>query len=104
MSRVPTALVVDAGALYDVLQKKDLNSSAAGLKDKFSSLEVLCLLESLSRMETTVRWSEAQLADALTKPFATGSAPESADRGLLDLGLRSNQREEASCEGKGVEA
>ena len=72
--RVPGTLVVDAKALYDVLQKKDLNSAGGGLKDKFSSLEVLCLLESIESHNTLVRWvhSEAQLADAMTKPLPQG--------------------------------
>ena len=44
------------------------------MKDKYSSLEVLCLLESLERLRTEVRWvhSHAQLAGALTKPPPPG--------------------------------
>lgn len=72
--RVPGTLVIDAKALYDVLMKKDLNSAGGGLKDKFSSLEILCLLESIESHSTLVRWvhSEAQLADAMTKPLPQG--------------------------------
>ena len=67
-------VVIDAKSLYDILLKKELNSSGAGLKDKYSTLEVLCLLESLEKMKTEVRWvhSEAQVADGLTKPLPPG--------------------------------
>ena len=75
VSQVPGCVVIDAKALYDVLMKKDLNSSGLGLRDKFSALEILCLLESIDLNKTTVRWvhSEAQLADALTKPLPAGA-------------------------------
>ena len=74
IASVRGAVVIDAKSLYDILLKRDLNSAAAGLKDKYSSLEVLCLLESLERLKTEVRWvhSHAQLADALTKPLPPG--------------------------------
>ena len=72
--QVKGAIVIDAKALFDVLEKRDLNSAGAGLRDKFSALEVLCLLESLKENCTEARWvnSEAQLADALTKPLPHG--------------------------------
>ncbi len=74
VSKISGTVVIDAKALYDVLQKKDLNSSGAGLKDKFSALEALCLMESLEKYQTNVRWvhSNAQVADALTKPLPSG--------------------------------
>jgi hypothetical protein len=74
VSRIKGAVVIDAKALFDVLQKKDLNSAGGGLRDKFSFLEVLCLLESLEKHQTDVKWvhSEIQLADALTKPLPHG--------------------------------
>lgn len=50
ISRVPGTVVTDAKALYDILLKSDLNSAAAGLRDKYSALEVLCLLESLAKL------------------------------------------------------
>ena len=37
--RICGAVIVDAKALYDVLIKRDLNSSGAGLKDKYTALE-----------------------------------------------------------------
>ncbi|CAK9043452.1 unnamed protein product [Durusdinium trenchii] len=72
--RICGAVIVDAKALYDVLIKRDLNSSGAGLKDKYTALEVLCLLESIERNSTIVWWvhSESQIADALTKPLPPG--------------------------------
>ena len=57
-----------------VEERSEFSCTAAGLKDKYSSLEVLCLLESLERLRTEVRWvhSHAQLAGALTKPPPPG--------------------------------
>lgn len=56
------------------MKKRTLNSAAFGLRDKRISLEIMCLLESVERLQTEVRWvhSEAQLADGLTKPFPAG--------------------------------
>lgn len=73
-AKIKGAVVVDAKALYDVLMKKDMNSAGGGLADKFSSLEILCIIESIENHSTVVRWvhSEAQLADALTKPLPHG--------------------------------
>ena len=74
VKQITAALVIDAKALYDIAQKRDLNSAGAGLRDKYSALEILCLLESLETHGATVRWvhSEAQLADELTKPLPAG--------------------------------
>ena len=65
----------DAGSLYDLLHKKALNSSAGGLKEKYTALEALSLLERLQQTRTEVRWvhSDAQVADAMTKPNPSGS-------------------------------
>ena len=70
ISKVPGALVTDAKSLYDVLKKDDLNSAAGGLKEKYSALELLSLAERIRDGQTQVRWvnSDAQVADALTKP------------------------------------
>ena len=72
---VPGALVTDAKSLYDVLRKEDLHSSAGGLREKYSALELLSLSERLREGHTHVRWvnSDAQIADALTKPSQPGS-------------------------------
>ena len=88
VKQVVGGVVVDAKALYDVLLKRDLNSSGAGLKDKFTALEVLCLLESLESNSTVVRWvhSNAQLADALTKPLPLGVLQKSLIEGSWTLG------------------
>ena len=68
-------IVSDAGSLYDLLHKKALNSSAGGLKEKYTALEALSLLERLQQTRTEVRWvhSDAQVADAMTKPNPSGS-------------------------------
>ena len=75
ITRVPGAVVTDAKALFDILLKRDLNSAGVGLKDKYSALEILCLLESLEKMQTTVRWvhSDAQIADHMTNPLPIGT-------------------------------
>ena len=74
ISKISGTVVIDAKSLFDVLEKRELNSAAVGLKDKYSALEVLCLLESIERLKTGVRWvhSDAQLADAMTKPLPPG--------------------------------
>ena len=75
ISKISGTVVVDAKALFDILSKRDLNSAAVGLKDKYSALEILCLLESLEALRTKSRWvhSDAQLADGLTKPLPAGN-------------------------------
>ncbi|CAK9111156.1 unnamed protein product, partial [Durusdinium trenchii] len=75
ISQIPGTVVTDAKALFDILLKSDLNSAAAGLRDKYSALEVLCLLESLAKLGTKARWvhSDQQLADHLTKPLPAGT-------------------------------
>jgi hypothetical protein len=57
------------------------------LKDKYSALEILCLLESLEKMQTTVRWvhSDAQLADHLTKPLPIGTLHKVMNEGFWTL-------------------
>ena len=75
VKQIPGAIVTDARSLYDIVLKGDQNSSGLGLRDKYASLEVLSILQRLKMCDTTVRWvhSNAQLADALTKPLATSS-------------------------------
>ncbi|CAE7943401.1 RE2 [Symbiodinium necroappetens] len=82
-SKVTGALITDAKSLYDVLMKGDLNSAAAGLKEKYSALEALSLIERIHASKTKIRWvhSDAQVADALTKP-----SPSGALHALLTLG------------------
>ncbi|CAE7315089.1 TY1B-A [Symbiodinium sp. CCMP2592] len=72
---VPGALVTDAKSLYDVLRKDDLNSAAGGLSEKYSALELLSLSERVREGKTVIRWvnSDAQVADALTKPAKPGA-------------------------------
>ena len=83
LQAVKGTLVTDAKSLYDVVKRGDLNSAGAGLKEKYSTLEFLSLLEMLKTGRTAVRWvhSDAQLADALTKPLASTapSRPRAAE-------------------------
>ena len=75
LQNVTAALVTDAKSSHDVVRKDDLNSAAGGLREKYSALELLSLNERLRRGETTIRWvnSDAQVADALTKPARPGA-------------------------------
>jgi hypothetical protein len=63
---VPAYLVTDAKALYDAVQSE---TSALGLKERRSGIELLGLKDNLKRNATTLRWvnSGAMLADPMTK-------------------------------------
>ena len=60
-----SAIVIDAKALYDALQKDGIGSGA----DKRASIDILCIKEEISRLHCELRWvsSERMLADGLTK-------------------------------------
>ncbi|CAK8996448.1 Retrovirus-related Pol polyprotein from transposon RE1 (Retro element 1) (AtRE1) [Includes: Protease RE1, partial [Durusdinium trenchii] len=87
ISQIPGTVGTDAKALFDILLKSDLNSAAAGLRDKYSALEVLCLLESLAKLGTKARWvhSDQQLADHLTKPLPAGTLHKVLSEGAWTL-------------------
>lgn len=81
---VPGFLVVDARSAYDAIHKGRSTAGAAlGLKEKYTALELLALLESIENCHTGTRWvhSEAMLADGLTKQ---GGAAASSLRLFLD--------------------
>jgi hypothetical protein len=63
---VPSFLVTDAKALYDASKSE---TSALGLKEKRSGIELLFLKQNLAQSGTTLRWvnSGAMLADGMTK-------------------------------------
>jgi len=63
---VPSFLVTDAKALYDASKSE---TSALGLKEKRSGIELLFLKQNLAESGTTFRWvnSGAMLADGMTK-------------------------------------
>ena len=75
VSQIKGALVTDARSLYDTVQKGDRNTSGLGLKEKYSALELLSVIQRLQLCNTIVRWvhSEAQLADAMTKRLTTSA-------------------------------
>lgn len=66
------ALVIDAKALFDAAKNGSLQTSAFSMKDKYSALEILALVQNLEKQGTELRWcnSDAQLADGLTKMSA----------------------------------
>lgn len=55
--------------------KGDQNTSGFGLRERYSALELMSVMQRLKMFSTSTRWvhSEAQLADALTKPLVTAS-------------------------------
>ena len=67
--------------------KGEMKSSGLGLRDKYSALEVLSILQRLKMSNTTVRWvhSNAKLADAVTKPMATSSLMKALGEGAWIL-------------------
>ena len=66
VAQVPGILVCDAEALYDACKSE---TSALGLKERRSGIELLGLKENLQRSKTLLRWvnSGAMLADPMTK-------------------------------------
>jgi hypothetical protein len=64
-----------------------LNSAGVGLRDKYTALEILCLLESIGKQKTSVRWvhSDAQLADHLTKPLPIRTLHKVMNEGFWTL-------------------
>ena len=62
-------MVTDSKSLFDVVCKGAHNTSGLGLKEKYSVLDMLSVLQRLQMGGTITRWvhSEAQLADAMTK-------------------------------------
>ena len=66
----PGVLVVDAKALFDLLQQEDIPNMSA--KEKHTALEVLGLSQHLVDQSTILRWcnSDQQLADGMTKVSA----------------------------------
>ena len=66
VNAVSAILVTDAKALYDAVKSE---TSALGMKEKRSGIELLSLKENLKVNKTTLRWvnSGAMLADPMTK-------------------------------------
>lgn len=75
VSKIKGVLVTDARSLYDIVIKGEQNASGLGVREKYSALELLSVLQRLTRCKTVTRWvhSEAQLADAMTKRVIRGS-------------------------------
>ena len=87
LSRVNGTMVTDAKSLYDAVQKGLVNTSGLGLTEKYSSLELLSVMERLERGQTETRWvdSHAQLADALTKHQSQSSLHQVLIQGYWTL-------------------
>lgn len=75
VASVPGVMVTDARSLYDVIHKGNQATSGLGLKEKYSALEIMSVMQRLQLCGTQTRWvhSDAQLADALTKRLTTSS-------------------------------
>eukprot|EP00435_Cladocopium_sp_Y103_P068282 s815_g31.t1 len=65
-------MVVDAKALYDAAKNGEIQSAGLNLKEKYTALELMAIVEHLERQGTELRWcnSDQQLADGLTKASA----------------------------------
>eukprot|EP00435_Cladocopium_sp_Y103_P001074 s5062_g1.t1 len=75
VASVKGVMVTDAKSLYDVIQKGDQATSGIGLKEKYSALEIMSVVQRLELCKTMTRWvhSDAQIADALTKRLSTSA-------------------------------
>eukprot|EP00435_Cladocopium_sp_Y103_P060805 s110_g22.t1 len=75
VASVKGVMVTDAKSLYDVIQKGDQATSGMGLKEKYSALEIMSVVQRLELCKTMTRWvhSDAQIADALTKRLSTSA-------------------------------
>ena len=69
LQQIPGVMVTDSRSLYDVVNRGAQNSSGLGLKEKYSVLDMLSVMQRLRNGATITRWvhSEAQIADAMTK-------------------------------------
>ena len=84
VKKIPAAMVIDAKAVYDVLERDGVMSATVGIKDKYSALELAALQQHIREQKTTVLWcdSDRQLADGLTK-----SAKQDAIKNFLATGV-----------------
>ena len=71
-SKTPGVLVINAKALFDAAKNGDIQSSAFSMKEKYTALELLGLVQHMIEQKTELHWcnSDAQLADGLTKTSA----------------------------------
>ena len=96
--QIPAAMIIDAKAVYDVLDRDAVLSASVGIKDKYSALELAALQQHIAEQGTLVLWcdSDRQLADGLTK---SAKHPELPGDGYLDSpdgwGLHLRQEEES---------
>lgn len=69
IKRIRGILVTDAKALFDAASNGTIQTSAFSMKEKYTALELLGLVQNMERQGTELRWvnSDAQLADGLTK-------------------------------------
>ena len=69
IKRVRGILVTDAKALFDAASNGEIQTSAFSMKEKYTALELLGLVQNMEKQGTELRWvnSDAQLADGMTK-------------------------------------
>ena len=77
-------LMVDAKALYDAAKNGEIQSAGLNLKEKYTALELMAIVEHMEQQGTELRWcnSDQQLADGLTK----ASAQERLNSEVPDVG------------------
>ena len=69
IKRIRGILVTDAKALFDAASNGEIQTSAFSMKEKYTALELLGLVQNMEKQGTELRWvnSDAQLADGMTK-------------------------------------
>ena len=72
IAQIPSALVLDAKALWDSLSRSE--RSALGMRDKRTAIDAYALKRALLASDTKLAWvhSLAQLADSMTKDTESG--------------------------------
>jgi hypothetical protein len=80
---MPTAIVTDCKALYDLIQREGVQSSL----DKRVAIEALVIKDLIKQVQGQLRWvsSERQLADGLTKIGSRQQFSDALKSGWLQL-------------------
>ena len=71
-AKVKGVLVVDAKALYDAATGGEIQSAGLNMKEKYTALELMGIMQHIKEQRTELRWcnSDQQLADGMTKASA----------------------------------
>ena len=80
---MPSAIVTDCRALYDVVRKENVQSTV----DKRVAVESLVIRDLMQQLQAKLRWvsSERQMADGLTKLASRQQMAEAMQSGYVQL-------------------